>query len=316
MTVSPNGSLTQEDTEEEKAEKAKAAAKKEEELKEKKMKEAAYINARDKAIALQGEPQQLAAKTKAMNEAANKAREAAKQLRIAMGSGTDIEADMAADELGIKQGDAGNATEGAAAAGGNSSAAANGTAGAKPGSGVSVVSFAVPTSEDADILVSKLFRQQLIADVQIMTSNTRRLYMRYKKMMETDNIVKLKLVTSDGRVPALIRFLIQNNPTSSKDEVVPEIIAQQMNSGSKEYTEWVKNQTKQQFSTENGDKLNDVINDLESAVAESKEKKPDDEEATFLEETNGEVKVEKREPEANKEKANKEVKADKKVEKK
>lgn len=257
-SVSPNGSVAQEETEEEKAEKAKEAAKKEEELAEKRVKEAAYTTARDKAIALQGEYQALSAKTTAMDTAAAKAREAAKQLRIAMGAGSDVEADLAAEELGIKQGDAnkiagtGNATNASSSTNGTNSTSST-TASAAKGSGVSVVTFSVPTSEDADMLVSKLFKDQLIADVQISTSNTRRMFMRYKKMVETDKLVKLRLVTADGRVPALIRYLIQNNPNGSGDEVVPSIVAQKMNSGSPEYTSWVKNQTKQAFATENGD---------------------------------------------------------------
>ena len=121
------------------------------------------------------------------------------------------------------------------------------------------------------------------------------MYMRYKKLQETDNIVKMRLVTSDSRVPALIRYLILNNPNGSDTEVVPSIVSQQMNSGSPEYVSWVKNQTKQSFATENGDKLNDVINDLEGAVATSKEQKPDDEEGLMVEETAGDAKIEKKE---------------------
>lgn len=151
--LSPNGSEEPEETEEEKEEKAKTAAKKEQELQDKKQKERAYTEARDKAIALQGEFQALQAKTTALDTAAAKAREAAKQLRIAMGSGTDIEADMAAEELGIKQGDAEKIA--GKSDGGNKTA--NGTAAAK-GSGISVVLFSVSTSEEADILVDKLFK--------------------------------------------------------------------------------------------------------------------------------------------------------------
>jgi hypothetical protein len=58
-----------------------------------------------------------------------------------------------------------------------------------------------------------------------MSSNTRRIYMRYKKMTESDNLIRLRLVTADGRVPALVRFLIQNNP-NAKNEVVPAITAE------------------------------------------------------------------------------------------
>jgi uncharacterized protein involved in tolerance to divalent cations len=137
-----------------------------------------------------------------MDVAAAQARAAAKELRIAMGGGSDVEADMAAEELGIKQGDA----EKIAKANGEGNSSSNSTA--KKGSGVSVVSFTVPTDQDADILTHKLFQNQLIADVQITRSNTRRLFMRYKKMIESDGLIKLRLVTADARVPALIRFLI------------------------------------------------------------------------------------------------------------
>ena len=140
-----------------------------------------------------------------------------------MGAGSDVEADLAAEELGIKQGDAAKIA-GKPANGTNSTS--NSTATAPKGSGVSVVSFAVPTSEEADILVQKLFKDQLIADAQISASNTHRMYMRYKKLQETDNIVKMRLITSDGRVPALIRYLILNNPNGSENEVVPSIISQ------------------------------------------------------------------------------------------
>lgn len=43
---------------------------------------------------------------------------------------------------------------------------------------------------------------------------------------------------------------------------------------------------------ENGDKINDIINDLEGAVADSKEKKPDDEEGLMVEEAKGDAKIE------------------------
>lgn len=126
------------------------AAKKEAELKAKKEKEAAYLTARDKAISLQGEFQSLQAKTTAMDVAAAKARAAAKELRVAMGGGSDVEADMAADELGIKSGDAEKIAN--AKAGGNS------TNSTKTSSGISVVNFAVPTTEDADNLIAHLFK--------------------------------------------------------------------------------------------------------------------------------------------------------------
>jgi hypothetical protein len=85
-----------------------------------------------------------------MDTAAAKARDAALKLRIAMGAGSDVEADLAAEELGIKQGDAAKIAGKSANA---TNSTSNTTAAATKGSGVSVVSFAVPTSEEADILV-------------------------------------------------------------------------------------------------------------------------------------------------------------------
>jgi hypothetical protein len=63
-----------------------------------------------------------------MDIAAAKARAAAKELRMAMGGGSEVEADMAAEELGIKQGD----TE-----------KANASGNATKSSGISVINFAV-----------------------------------------------------------------------------------------------------------------------------------------------------------------------------
>ena len=74
--------------------------------------------------------------------AAAKARAAAKELRVSMGGGSDVEADMAAEELGIKAGDQAliekNSTTSAGS--GNST-----TGGEKKSSGISAINFAVPT---------------------------------------------------------------------------------------------------------------------------------------------------------------------------
>mmetsp|Transcript_11578 Transcript_11578/g.17507 ORF Transcript_11578/g.17507 Transcript_11578/m.17507 type:complete len:90 (+) Transcript_11578:2069-2338(+) len=84
------------------------------------------------------------------------------------------------------------------------------------------------------------------------------MFMKYKKMNNEPNQVKLRLVTPDEKVPALIRFLVQNNPNEYNKDIAPDIVASQLNSGSKEYTQWIKDQTaKKQKSEEVGEILGD-----------------------------------------------------------
>ena len=57
-----------------------------------------------------------------------------------------------------------------------------------------------------------------------------------------DGQVKAKFITTDDKVSSLIRFIENNNPNDKNSEVAPDIIATQLNSGSTEYVQWVKDQ--------------------------------------------------------------------------
>jgi uncharacterized protein involved in tolerance to divalent cations len=48
------------------------------------------------------------------------------------------------------------------------------------------------------------------------------------------------MVTADNRVPALIKFIIKNNPNEHDKDMAPDIVATHFNQGSKEYIDWVK----------------------------------------------------------------------------
>lgn len=80
------------------------------------------------------------------------------------------------------------------------------------GSGISVVQFTMEKREDAENLSHKLFKENLIADVQIMDNNYNRLYMKYKKENEEDNQISAKFITADDRVATLMKFIKEHNP--------------------------------------------------------------------------------------------------------
>lgn len=85
--------------------------------------------------------------------------------------------------------------------------------------------------------------------------------MKYKKQVTEDNQIKLQLVTTDNRVPHLIRFIKANNPNDHNKDIEADIVATQLNSGSKEYLKWVKEQVKpHQESTESESALSDDEN--------------------------------------------------------
>lgn len=53
--------------------------------------------------------------------------------------------------------------------------------------------------------------------------------MKYKSQSESDASVKIRMVTADSRVPALIKFIIKYNPNEHDKDMVPDIIATHFN---------------------------------------------------------------------------------------
>jgi uncharacterized protein involved in tolerance to divalent cations len=110
---------------------------------------------------------------------------------------------------------------------------------------VSVVQFTVENKEKAEALTSKLLSQYLIADSQIINNNYERSFMKYKKMVQMDGQVKAKFITTDDKVPDLVRFIENNNPNDKNTEIPSDLMATNLNSGSTEYVQWVKDQLSQ-----------------------------------------------------------------------
>ena len=65
------------------------------------------------------------------------------------------------------------------------------------------------------------------------------------------------MITSDNRIPHLIRFIKKNNPNTHNKDAEPDIVASQFSSGSKEYIKWVIEQctpkTDSNDSTDDGE---------------------------------------------------------------
>lgn len=190
-----------------------------------------------------------------------------------MGAQTEAEISEIDQELGVKASDA-NTIKNANITTGNSTSGA---------SGISLVHFTVETKDQAEQLVGKLFRELVIADAQIYDSNSKRIYMKFKSQTENDASVKIRMVTADDRIPALIRTILKYNPNEHNTDIAPDIIATHFNQGSKEYIKWVKDQTREgDILNKNGDSLTDVVAKVEQ----------DTENAQNLEEANVQIKSE------------------------
>lgn len=53
--------------------------------------------------------------------------------------------------------------------------------------------------------------------------------MKYKSQTEADASVKIRMVTADNRVPALIRTILKYNPNEHDTDIAPDIVATHFN---------------------------------------------------------------------------------------
>lgn len=110
------------------------------------------------------------------------------------------------------------------------------------GAGVSIVSFVTESNEKAEKLASHLLNKKLIADVEIISGGYERFYLKQNEEVIDDSLVKMKFVTTDYKVPQLMKYIEENNPNEQSTQV--PLLATQLTGGSKEYLEWVKSQFK------------------------------------------------------------------------
>jgi uncharacterized protein involved in tolerance to divalent cations len=110
------------------------------------------------------------------------------------------------------------------------------------GTGISMVQFTAERKDDAEKLIDKLFLEHLIADAEVIDNSYERIRMKYRKEILEDNLVKLKFVTTDAKVPRLMRYVSKENPNDRNPDMAPDLIATKLTSGSEEYIKWVKSQ--------------------------------------------------------------------------
>lgn len=98
----------------------------------------------------------------------------------------------------------------------------------------------------AEKILKKLFKNQLIADAQIQDNNER-VYMKYRKQMNDEGQVKVRMVTTQSQVPFIVSFFAKS--ASGKDsDMGHDIVATKVAGGSQEYIKWVREQVGLKFS--------------------------------------------------------------------
>lgn len=155
---------------------------------------------------MEKEAEDLQDKADAAEEKAKAARATAKKLKKATGQGDDDDDDQ---EFGVSK---------------KAKKHSKSEEGAAGPTGVSVVQFTMESKDKAERLTSELLSNYLIADSQIINNNYERSFMKYKKMVQMDGQVKAKFITADDKVPALLRFIENNNPNDKNSEIAPDII--------------------------------------------------------------------------------------------
>jgi hypothetical protein len=70
--------------------------------------------------------------------------------------------------------------------------------------GVSEVIWTADSQMAANTLLQGLFKEQLIADAQVMGENVERMFKKFDKEVSNDNLVMVKMFTADNRVQELV----------------------------------------------------------------------------------------------------------------
>lgn len=127
--------------------------------------QAKFDTAKEHAIKLEKEAEDLQSKADAAEDKAKAARATAKKLKKALGESQDDADDD--QEFGVSKKAKSHSKK----------------SGSKGPTGVSVVQFTIESKDKAERLTSELLSNSLIADSQIINNNYERSFMKYKKMV-------------------------------------------------------------------------------------------------------------------------------------
>jgi uncharacterized protein involved in tolerance to divalent cations len=109
----------------------------------------------------------------------------------------------------------------------------------KSDSGISLVYLTVDSEEHATRFIKDLFKNGLIAAVQLQEGGFMRSFLKFGRPSSEVQRVRLEMTTSNEKVAALIEFTNQNNPTLY-DYPVPDVTVLPITTGNPEYVKWVK----------------------------------------------------------------------------
>lgn len=112
----------------------------------------------------------------------------------------------------------------------------------KAASGISLAYLTVDSEEHATRFIKDLFKNGLIATVQLQEGGFQRSYLKFGRPSSEVQRVRLEMTTSNDKVAALIDFINLNNPTMY-DYPVPDVTVLPITTGNPEYIKWVKEQT-------------------------------------------------------------------------
>lgn len=153
-----------------------------------------------------------------------------------MGGGTELEKEQADEELGISSKEKPKKTEEEQEE--EESMTSSSTGGSKSKEALSFVRVTMESKGAAEKMMKKLFKNQLIADAQIIDNNER-VFMKYRKQINEDNQVKVRMVTTSSQVPFIVSFFAKNNAEKDSD-MGNDLVATKVSGGSQEYMAWVR----------------------------------------------------------------------------
>lgn len=114
-------------------------------------------------------------------------------------------------------------------------------------SGISLAYLTVDSEEHSTRFIKDLFKEGLIAAVQTMDGGFDRSYLKFGTPSTEKKRVRLEMTVPDDRVPKLIDYVNNNNPTQY-DYPVPDVTVIPVTTGNAEYIKWAKASGKVDFS--------------------------------------------------------------------
>merc|ERR1712031_123668 len=80
-----------------------------------------------------------------------------------------------------------------------------------------------------------------------IVDNNERVFMKYRKQINEDGRVKVRMVTTNSQVPFIVSFFAKSSAGKDAD-MGNDLVATKVSGGSQEYMKWVREQVGSKFS--------------------------------------------------------------------